>query len=855
MKRILPLLLTLVCAVTGFARAQSAGWSVTIPGSILSSTFALAWTVDELGTTHAFFRHWQWHNNLYGAWVVHAYKTAASASWSTHRVVSAEPLDPLFLPPRAHVLADRAGRVHLWWAEKPAAGGGRKVWYGSVSSTNPAAPPTIGTIVSNITQPATIERVILDSNRRPHLFYSGIPNGQNASMLHHRVLSGTSWSGTTVLRANANSVNIVNLPPNSILADPNGAIHCFFEQQPSGATLPRIYQGRIGATGSWQIKQVASSTVVAPAFLRAVIDTNLVPHVIYEDVPSGGAVQLFHTFDKPGFGWTTAVMISTPGAPLAGTQLIAGNFFLESAGLLHCWFEQVSGVRQVWYTTTPVANPGTWTTPANCTNSSVPTEGERALVDRNGIPHLIFSIGAGTTTTKRFLRHSHRLTATAWLTTPLNLTPQNSQAITIAPRMFHFGVDGRIHAMFEQPTPTGGVTQVWHTSFATSPLAQSWTTAAALTPTNQNSVLYSAHVDQNGNPHLFYTTPPAAFPTFATKLFHRYGTGTSWSGATQLGVGNGTGFNAWVQLLPGVTFNPERAGNTVQFAPNGDLHTFFSLDRPSPIFDTFWHGKWALDRTDLAITAFSAASSTPTRGTAVSVTGTVSNQGNKFAPTSTVTYYLTSHGNAPSPLDDFVLGSDIVPALNPNQTHALSRQVVIPAEICAGRSWTLHAFVDPMGVIAETNEANNRVTTALTPAWPTAIGYYNGKLKRTVLSADANDQFGVCSRRVGAVPAGTQYLFVWGVTGTSPGTPLAPGVTLPLNWDASTDFGLTLFGTTFVNMLAAQTTAVGGDNGHVKGGAWLASGLGLDVYLAAAYLDGGGTILDASVNPVTMRIR
>ncbi|QWV97167.1 putative Ig domain-containing protein [Geomonas nitrogeniifigens] len=108
-------------------------------------------------------------------------------------------------------------------------------------------------------------------------------------------------------------------------------------------------------------------------------------------------------------------------------------------------------------------------------------------------------------------------------------------------------------------------------------------------------------------------------------------------------------------------------------------------------------------RPDLVVTAVSGPTS-GTRGKKVMLTATVKNQGQATAGASTLSFYLSSDGTvsgADTKVADVSVGS-----LAAGGSQTVSFNATVPATLPAG-SYVIGAIADRVGVVAETDEANN----------------------------------------------------------------------------------------------------------------------------------------------------
>lgn len=243
-------------------------------------------------------------------------------------------------------------------------------------------------------------------------------------------------------------------------------------------------------------------------------------------------------------------------------------------------------------------------------------------------------------------------------------------------------------------------------------------------------------------------------------------------------------------------------------------------------------------------------------GTSAAVNATIANDGPAAAGPFDVEYFL-SPTTTWSPQTSVYLGKTTVNLL------AAGQQVVVP--YTATVPWSLPAavtygfvVVDRANAVLEGNENDNvrnfvflvqqpacgprlefRDPLVYPPdaaALPIAAG---GVVHPTFVARCAN-------------PASTLYLIAWGGSGTSPGAPLAPGLSLPLNPDGLTSLGLDalngpVFGA-FLGVLDAQ--------GIGRATFTLPAGLGLTpgtTHFAGALL-GNPQLFQAVTNPIALTL-
>jgi hypothetical protein len=197
-------------------------------------------------------------------------------------------------------------------------------------------------------------------------------------------------------------------------------------------------------------------------------------------------------------------------------------------------------------------------------------------------------------------------------------------------------------------------------------------------------------------------------------------------------------------------------------------------------------------------------------GTIVLGNTTVANDGPNTATGVTVEWFL---GTATAwSANDTYLGSHTVPTLAPGQQVLVSRNMQLPWRLADGVHY-VHAVVDRTDTVRETNEGDNRrVTAVVSQPGPCVTKFeYDDPLVYPHDSASLGLTAGgtlhptVVAR---CAQPGTLYLIVWGCSGTTPGTSIAPGVTVPINQDFCTGLGLGLLNTPmfaqFFGVLDAQ---------------------------------------------------
>lgn len=238
-------------------------------------------------------------------------------------------------------------------------------------------------------------------------------------------------------------------------------------------------------------------------------------------------------------------------------------------------------------------------------------------------------------------------------------------------------------------------------------------------------------------------------------------------------------------------------------------------------------------------------------GGAITITANLANDGPAAAGPFAVEYFLSpTQSWTPQSL---YLGSVTVPTL------AATQQITVP--YVANLPWSLplqllygFVVVDRANVVTETNENDNQrnfVLLGQAGSCVTRLEYvdplvYPGDAATASLAAGRTlhpTLVAPCAN-----PATTLYLIAWTGSGTSPGVPLGPGITLPLNPDALTTIGLDglngpVFGG-FLGLLDAQ--GIGRATFTLPPGA----GLGLGQTHFAGVLLGDTQLFTAVTNPI-----
>jgi hypothetical protein len=145
---------------------------------------------------------------------------------------------------------------------------------------------------------------------------------------------------------------------------------------------------------------------------------------------------------------------------------------------------------------------------------------------------------------------------------------------------------------------------------------------------------------------------------------------------------------------------------------------------------------------------------------------------------------------------DLYLGGEVLSALLPGESRAVHFSTRIPNFVRSG-TWRVLSVLDRDGQVVESNENDNQCEATV------ALG--NGSCGETLEYRDPalypRDHAEISILQGGDIQptvtarcatAGSMYVIVWGSSGTSPGTPIGPGLVVPLNQDICTDLSLQL---------------------------------------------------------------
>ena len=244
-----------------------------------------------------------------------------------------------------------------------------------------------------------------------------------------------------------------------------------------------------------------------------------------------------------------------------------------------------------------------------------------------------------------------------------------------------------------------------------------------------------------------------------------------------------------------------------------DQSPLVRIDPSSVMRDT---RTWNVTVTDptLSQLRFTAATLTPVfaqRGSTVTLDATVTNDGPGTAGPFTVEFFASP--TSAWTVNDIYLGSATINGLTALQTATVHYTAQLPFSMPANLHYVT-AVADRANVVNESIENDNtRPTFVLAQSGPctTRLEFRDPlvqPLDATSLSLAAGRTLHPTIAAPCANPATSLYLIAWTASGTAPGITLAPGLTLPLNYDPLTQLGLDglngpVFGS-FLGLLDAQ---------------------------------------------------
>lgn len=213
---------------------------------------------------------------------------------------------------------------------------------------------------------------------------------------------------------------------------------------------------------------------------------------------------------------------------------------------------------------------------------------------------------------------------------------------------------------------------------------------------------------------------------------------------------------------------------------------------------------------NLRFTAFTTSGVFQQPGATITLSPTVINDGPQPVGLFDVEFFLSPTSSSWS-TQDIYLGKLVAGLMLPGQSSPLQLQTQLPWRLNA-QFYYVHAVADRLNAQAEWNENDNSVSSpiigqsgpcATKLEWNDALKTPHENLSVSVTSGGSVHPI-VIDRCTD--PLATFYLIGWGASGTSPGFPLSPTVTLPLNPDAFTDLGFNaLNGAVLQNFLGIFT--------------------------------------------------
>lgn len=199
-------------------------------------------------------------------------------------------------------------------------------------------------------------------------------------------------------------------------------------------------------------------------------------------------------------------------------------------------------------------------------------------------------------------------------------------------------------------------------------------------------------------------------------------------------------------------------------------------------------------------------------GTTVNLSPTIVNDGPAASAPCSVEFFLSPTSSSYSTQDTYLGKIDIGGLNSGQQTNGLQLDAQLPWSMPINLMF-VHAVIDRQNVVIESNEADNVLVRALfAQVGPCETGLeFQDPLMTPFAGSMSLSAGGTVHPTVVAPcadPATTIYLIAWTGSGTSPGTPLGSGLTLPLNSDGLTQTGLNglngpIFGG-FLGILDAQ---------------------------------------------------
>ena len=254
-----------------------------------------------------------------------------------------------------------------------------------------------------------------------------------------------------------------------------------------------------------------------------------------------------------------------------------------------------------------------------------------------------------------------------------------------------------------------------------------------------------------------------------------------------------------------VDTNTLSLGNHIVRVEVQDNTAFVRNDPNNTLLSSF---TWTLSisgppRPDLIIPALTGSPITLNTGDPFTITTTVRNDGSIAAGSFVVEHFLSD--DTALQTSDIYLGGYAVNSLGAATSATNIRTVDLPARLTRLGLYRVIAVVDRTNSIVESNEANNeRIGAMLLGGRSCDVKLeYRDELHWPLDDAEVDGMNGgTISPTIVApcAPAGTQYLIAWGCSGTSPGTMIPGGPTVPINSDFCTQLGLSALNTPIFDM-------------------------------------------------------
>ncbi len=256
------------------------------------------------------------------------------------------------------------------------------------------------------------------------------------------------------------------------------------------------------------------------------------------------------------------------------------------------------------------------------------------------------------------------------------------------------------------------------------------------------------------------------------------------------------------QVIPGATTTSHNV-DTTGLALGQHTVTCRVLDNTSivrvdPAAVMVHEHSWTLDIVDptaaqLSIPMMSIQDVYVSPGETMTLNYTVDNAGPATASFDVEFFLSATQSWSPN---DVYLGSATITGLQANQQQALAHVADAPWRLAPGVHF-ITAVADRANAVLETNENDNTRLIALVQQGGPCFSKleFDDPLVYPFDAASISTGAGGALHPTVVAPCaapGTLYLVAWGCSGTTPGTTLAPGTTVPLNQDFHTQLGLSL---------------------------------------------------------------